>query len=145
MDGAFARTAFLVRGFSVATFPAGTASERPDMREGLERFVFVIRDDEVAGDFFATSFTGLSARAAFVREACVFNLDMRSLLDLKPINQPPPRGDMAQYLAENTPANLDVPNPWQHLNGGSLTDEPKCASESSILHQNYYLKLASQI
>ena len=115
MDGAFARTAFLVRGFSVATFPAGTASELPDMREGLERFVLLIRDEEVVDDFVATSFTGLSARAAFVREACEFNLDMRSLLDLKPINQPPPRGDMAQYLAENAPANLDVPNPWQHL------------------------------
>ena len=145
MDGAFARTAFLVRGFSAAVIRVDSVSEISEMREVLERFVFVRRDDEVVDDFFVTSFTDLSARAAFVREACVFNLDMRSLLDLKPINQPPPRGDMAQYLAENTPANLDVPNPWQHLDGGSLTDEPKCASESSILHQNYYLKLASQI
>ena len=130
MDGAFARTAFLVRGFSIATFPAGTASELPDIREGLERFVLLIRDEEVVDDFVATSFTGLSTRAAFVREACEFNLDMRSLLDLKPINQPPPRGDMAQYLAENSPANFGVPNPWQHLNDHSLTEEFKYASGS---------------
>jgi hypothetical protein len=128
IDGGRPRTAFLVRVFSGAILAEESAAERLEMREVLERFV--IRDEEVAGDLFATAFTDFSSRAAFVREACVFILDMRSLLDLKPINQPPPRGDMAQYLAENTAANLGVPNPWQHHNVHSLTCALKCASES---------------
>jgi hypothetical protein len=69
-------------------------------KETVDKIIETSRIEEVVGDFFATAFVGFSPRAAFVREACVFNLDMRSLLDLKPINQPPPRGDMAQYLAE---------------------------------------------
>ena len=39
MDGAFARTAFLVRGVSVSTFPVEAAAEIVEMREVLERFV----------------------------------------------------------------------------------------------------------
>ena len=114
----------------MATIRVDSVSEISEMRELLERFVFVIRDEEVVGDFFATAFVGFSPRAAFVRVACVFILDMRSLLDLKPINQLPPRGNMAQYLAETTAANLGVPNPWQHLDVDSLTCALKCARGS---------------